>query len=191
MRVFKVFFLLMFSSLSFYSISAPKTLTIKYEPISEKAKSKLSKSSVSKMVSCSFESDDIADNRQNKQTVANMWSDSLNIDGVNQWLEEARSTFLSNIAIDNARVNVTISPKLTRLYSYPESMNILGVSALVVDYVVDGHVVDTRHYRGFYAKTNWAGGNGEYLTALNLSINDLMGKMYSDLNSVCSEIVKS
>jgi hypothetical protein len=166
------------------SVAAIKSMPISFDAPSAANLKKLQKTALAEDAMCSFTVADISDQRQNKQTIGF----SLNASGVDSWLGDATKAYMANTVRPNATIQVQALPRLIRLYTYPESMNILGVSALVVDYVVDGKVVRSRQYRGFTAKTNWANGDGEYLTALNESLNDLMPKWHADLKSQCDSI---
>ena len=83
---------------------------------------------------------------------------------------------------------VSVEPYVTRLYYYDQSMNIHGVMALRVNYVVDGSVVLTERYRGHSAKANWANGIGEYHTSANLSIGEAMKVLTNNLPRVCDKL---
>lgn len=167
------------------SFAAVTDVEMEFQPLSKKKQAKMAKKP-SVEGNCSFVVNDFKDERQNKQTI----SYGHNATGVVAWLNEATNYYTKGLDNSDADVNILVQPTLVRLYSYPESMNINGVTAIVVTYLVDGNEIDTRYYRGFYGKTNWANGDGEYVTALNDSIHNLMPKLVSDFSNVCSVAAK-
>jgi hypothetical protein len=183
-------FLLILISYFCISVTAfafQKTLPIQYENASTTTLKRIAKYGFSENSVCSFNFEAFLDNRQNKQTVA-FSGKSIIASGVDAWLSDAQHAFFSNTTRDSATYQITAVPSLTRMYSYPESMNILAITAMKVDFLIDGERVDTRRYRGFFAKTNWANGDGEYLTALNEAVNDMLPKLVTDLNNVCKKV---
>ena len=140
---------------------------------------------------CQVEIADFSDNRHNKKTISNFFGKSLIGDGVDAWLGAAKSEYLNDIKTEYSNLVLEAKPKLHRLYAYPESMNINGVVAIEIDYFVNGEFHESKHYRGFYGKTNWANGNGEYVTALNLALNHSMVKITEDLGKVCRSVLPS
>jgi hypothetical protein len=173
------------------AFAAQKNVVMEYEEPNAK-QTKMLQSVISALPdACTFISANSLDLRQNKQTVGLKFNKSLLGDGVNSWLDAAFKQNLPYQPKKQSKINVTIVPKLHRLYSYPESMNILGVTALELDYIVDNKVALSRHYRGFYAKTNIAGGDGEFFTTLNYSLNDSIPKIVNDLSDVCINLQSS
>ena len=156
--------------------AAEKNMEMAYEAPPLSQKKAIAKVIEALPAECAFTTAAALDLRQNKQTIAIQFGQSLIGDNVTSWLDSAVSQNLPNQQSSSSATNVKIVPKLRRLYSYPESMNILGVTALELDYMVGEKVALTKHYRGFYAKTNWAGGDGEFISALNLAINNSMPK---------------
>lgn len=162
--------------------------------IAEKMQKKTAKSFASSVktlndlaTSCGYQVQDIADARQNKETVS--WTVSAT--GVDSWLSTVKESIAKAPTEAKGGTEIKVLPKLTRLYAYNESMNINGVTAFMVDFEVNGQVVDTRHYRGFYSKTNWANGDKEFLTAINYATHDLVIKLVNDLENVCQSVANN
>lgn len=136
---------------------------------------------------CSFSFEDIVDSRQNKITVAHVRT-SFSADELEPWMQRVKAQYFDDLQRSSSVIEVLVKPRLTRLYAAPQSMNIHGVAASILDFEVNGDVVLQKHYRGFYAKTNWANGDGEYATALNYALNGLLTNVSVDLNAVCTEL---
>ncbi len=158
-------------------------LPMVYEPIAKAKQGKLLQT-VSGTGSCTFTVLPPEDKRQNTQTIGFNGA-NLTALKVTDWLETALSTVVGASKQPSKQHLIELAPKLTRLYTYHESMNILGVTSVTIDFKANGRVVDTRQYRGFYAKTNWAGADGEYVTALNDAVNNLLPKLASELPEIC------
>lgn len=158
-------------------------LPMVYEPIAKAKQGKLLQT-VSGTGSCTFAVLPPEDQRQNTQTIGYNGA-NLTALKVNDWLQTALTTVVGQSNNPSAQNQIELAPKLTRLYTYHESMNILGVTSVTIDFKANGRVVDTRQYRGFYAKTNWAGADGEYVTALNDAVNNMLPKLASELPEIC------
>lgn len=171
------------------SYAEVKNVTLKYEHPKKKAKKRMAKQALKKNSSCSFSVSDFTDARQNKQTVANKFGGSLQPTNLPSWLNSVRESASKNTQRESADIKIIAKPTLLRLYTYNESLNINAVNAVQVNFEVAGKTIISKHYRGFYGKTNWANGDGEHLTALNLSINNFIERYKKDLNSICDKIV--
>jgi hypothetical protein len=161
-----------------------------YEPMAKLKLSKLLEKSLADNAACSFQVLPAQDIRPNKLSIG---FNGANLDAqkVTDWLYTAMVALFDHTKRDQAKLQVTVEPKLTRLYTYHESMNILGVTSVILEFKVNGSLVETRQYRGFYAKTNWAAANGEYVTALNDAMNNMLPKIVNELTAVCQTIQKS
>ena len=161
-----------------------------YEPMAKLKLSKLLEKSLADNAACSFQVLPAQDIRPNKLSIG---FNGANLDAqkVTDWLYTAMVALFDHTKRDQAKLQVTVEPKLTRLYTYHESMNILGVTSVILEFKVNGSLVETRQYRGFYAKTNWAAANGEYVTALNDAMNNMLPKIVNELTAVCQTIEKS
>jgi hypothetical protein len=169
------------------SVASIKPMTIEYSPLSDKKKQKLKKFNNTDL-SCSINLESILDKRQNKETVAHVGSGSLSVSNVDSFLDSIRQEMNSFTQANEAELNVTANAELIRLYTYPESMNINGVLALLVDFSVNGKTVKSEQYRGFYGKTNWANGDGEYMTAINDASHALIERYVATVKDVCADI---
>lgn len=174
------------SSTSFITNAGLTTLEIEFDSLSNKASTEINKTQPS---DCSFNMLELSDDRQNKETVAFAFPDSLAISNIEEYLAKVKETSNGFTVDENAQHKIDVNARLIRMYTYPESMNILGVTAIIADFMVNGEVVKSRQYRGFYAKTNWAGGKGEYLTTINDSAQELIKSYALDLTNVCKAIL--
>ena len=174
------------SSTSFIANAGLTTLEIEFDSLSNKASTQIDEAQPS---DCSFNMLELSDDRQNKETVAFAFPDSLAISNIEEYLAKVKKTSNGYTVDENAPHKIDVNARLIRMYTYPESMNILGVTAIVADFMVNGEVIKSRQYRGFYAKTNWAGGKGEYLTAINDSAQELIKNYTLDLTNICKDIL--
>lgn len=165
------------------------SLPMNYEPVSKTIIDKLLAQGTPDKALCSFQVQPIEDLRQNKISIGFNGS-NLKGENVDAWLKNAVAAYIDPIKSEQAKFQITVHPKLTRLYTYHESMNILGVTSVIFDFKVNGQTLTTQQYRGFYAKMNFAAANGEYVTALNESINNLMPKVLLDMKNVCKTVAK-
>ena len=170
-------------SVSAHQIKIPMT----YEAMPKASFDKVVKASQAGTEACAFTILPTLDKRQNKVTIA-FNGDNLEATEVSLWLNTAMQHFTTHTQQASAKAKLQVQPTLTRLYTYHESMNIHGVVSVKLDYVLNDQLVESKQYRGFYAKTNWAGANGEYVTALNDAINNLMPKVVQDLPRVCQAV---
>jgi len=141
---------------------------------------------------CSFRVSNFEDNRQNKATIGTNFRSALLIDDVKPWLNDASEHILKKKLETNdvASRMITVEPKLTRLYSYAQNMNIHGVSALHVDFKENGAIVDSRHYRSLGSTVNWNNGSHEYLDAVETSLEQVYSKLLYDLANFCNADAK-
>lgn len=191
MKLIKILLLGVLFSLAANSFASLDKIEITYDPIGDKRKAKISQHVNLATLSCGIRMTPISDERQNKDTVAHLLSGSLSITNLDSYLESMRTEINSLSKAASPKVDVEAEAKLVRLYTYPESMNINGVMALLVDFKVNGEVVKSEHYRGFYGKTNWANGRGEYLTAINDASYELIERYIASLHSVCQSVQSS
>ncbi len=146
-----------------------------------------------KIMVCNYLLSDISDKRQNKETIGARFSYPLVVNGVEQWLDKAQQDFNKKALQEEIKAakSITLRPSLTRLYSYAESMNLHGVSALSVDFLEGERLIETRKYRGNGAVVNWANGVSEYHDVVNLSLHYALSAVKKDLSSVCQGASKS
>ncbi len=128
-----------------------------------------------------------ADGRNNKLTLGASWAQPLLPNGLTQWLDDVRTLELINKTKSwQGEKQLQVKPRLLRLYSYNESMNIHGVIALSVEYWLDGKLVAEKKYRGMGSKANWANGLDEYATSLNYAVHEVVPTMMQDMKMLCS-----
>ncbi len=142
--------------------------------------------------SCNFKIIGFEDRRQNKKTIGVNLGKPLLIDDVRPWLNDASEQILKrNLETDDvANRLILVEPKLTRLYSYAQNMNIHGVSALHVDFRENGSIIDSRHYRSLGSTINWNNGSHEYLDAVESSLKQVYWELLYDLTNFCNTDTK-
>lgn len=134
---------------------------------------------------CNVQVNDIVDARKNKVTLGTNGIEPLLPTGLDQWLLDIKKAELVEKTKNwtGAR-NVQVTPSLTKLYGYAENMNIHGVFSVTVDIAIDGKTT-TKKYRGMVSKANMVNGYGEYATALNYAVHEVMPRLVEDLKAAC------
>lgn len=161
-------------------------LKITYKKRSVKAKRKKDRKIV-RDSRCNFVLGGFLDIRQNKETIGTNFSKALLVDNIDSWFKDASQELLIKKFKNSPDKDKTIVliPKISRLYSYAQSLNIHGVVALKLDVVVEDKIVDTRRYRGLGSTINWNNGSHEYVDAVDASISKALPKVVADLHSIC------
>lgn len=171
-----------------------EVLTIEYDKRANKTQTKKKSKTIAEenveLSNCKFNILPFNDARQNKLTIGTNYSKALLVQGVDKWLEDASNDLvLKKLKASAANAKeITVRPSLTRLYSYSEGMNILGVSAIKVHFYYDDKLIDTRRYRGFGSTLNWANGDSEFLDAADESISKALPKLTKDLDNICNSL---
>jgi hypothetical protein len=176
-----------------------KTVELEYETASTPKKAKTKKvkkkktqaeaapqtAPASSAVACNVHFDDITDARKNKLTIGTNGAGPLLPSGVEQWLQDIKEAELVGKTKSwTGSKEVHVKPALTKLYAYAENMNLHGVFSMSVDISIGGETT-TRRYRGMGSKANMVNGYGEYATALNYAVQEVMPRLIDDLKSVC------
>lgn len=139
------------------------------------------------VTSCQIKFDDFADGRKNKETVGTNFSKSLTPVGLDTWLKDAEADLLQGKVKSSGGKVIAVKPTLTRLYAYAENMNLHGVIAFSVDYVVDGKVIETKKYRGFGSTANAWNAEHEYYDALSYAAHSGLPKVLKDIPGICAK----
>lgn len=134
---------------------------------------------------CNVDVSDIVDARKNKVTLGTNGFEPLLPSGLDQWLVDIKKAEL----VDKTKgwageKNIKVTPSMTKLYAYAENMNLHGVFSLSVDISVNGETT-TKKYRGMGSKANMVNGYGEYATALNYAVQEVMPRLIEDLKAAC------
>lgn len=135
-----------------------------------------------------------ADARQNKETIGQSMKGALLVDDVSPWMTEGlghlRDFGYAVSAADAADVaketeGVTIRTSITRAYTWQIGLKIFSMVAVKAEFLQNNGVIQQKYYRAHGDKTNMWGANGEYVTALNYGLNNLLPVMARDLQSLC------
>lgn len=173
-----------------YQKKAVKTTTVDKK---SKAKKKTAEAAPSvtedapTVTSCQVQFDVFQDLRLNKDTVGTNFSRALTPSGLDTWLSDAEADLWRGKVKTNSGKTLVLKPKLERLYTYAESMNLHGVMSLSVDFVLDGKVLETRKYRGLGSTANAWNAEHEYYDALSYAAHEAMPKVLKDIPSVCAK----
>ncbi|MES2672661.1 MAG: hypothetical protein V4660_00405 [Pseudomonadota bacterium] len=139
---------------------------------------------------CKIDFSDFQDVRPNKETVGSNFKRSLQPIGLDVWFKDAEiDLWEKRITMPGTGRMITLQPKVYRLYAYAQSMNLHGVMAIAVDFVVDGKVVETRKYRGFGSTMNGWGAEYEYYQALSYAAHDVMPQVLKDVPEICGKLI--
>jgi len=140
---------------------------------------------------CNVTFSPVTDARKNKQTVGSNYNVPLKAVDVDKWLEQftlnlsQRVNVASSSAADNSN-QINIAPKMLKLYSYAEGMNLHGVIAIKLDYYRSDVLLSSHHMRGYATKANWNNGIGEYRKVINMAMSDITDVIISNINMNCN-----
>ena len=79
---------------------------------------------------------------------------------------------------------VGVDASLRLAHAWPAGMNLVSQVVMRVTFRTPAGE-QTRDYHGMDAKTNWAGGNGEFMTVLNLSMEKVVAELAIDAAQLC------
>ncbi|MBJ2159378.1 hypothetical protein [Variovorax sp. IB41] len=90
----------------------------------------------------------------------------------------------ASAASDPARqVSAVVALRLAHAWS--AGLNLVSHVVLKVNYRLPGGAVATRLYHGMGTRTNWASGNGEFMSVLNLGMEEAVRSMAIDAAALC------
>lgn len=136
------------------------------------------------------------DLRSNKDTLGTTFRDNpiISKPPVTSWLQDALfdlkkqglNTSLANGDTALAASNVTyLSTDLTKMYVWNHGMN-LHATLVVKTRMQTGSKPEVQHnYRVISTKLNWANGDSEFITTLNIAATRLLEQIASDINKQC------
>lgn len=138
--------------------------------------------------SCQVQFEDFQDQRPNKESVGTNFAKSLTPVGIDAWLKDAGADLWIGKVKTAGNKTLVLKPKLDRLYTYAQSMNLHGVMAITVDFEIDGKVLESRKYRGLGSTTNAWNAEHEYYDSLSYAAHEAMPKVLKDISTVCAKI---
>jgi hypothetical protein len=144
---------------------------------------------IAPMINCDVKFSPMIDERKNKLTVGSNYNVPLKAVDVDVWLDK----FTLNLnqrthpTSTNNSNEINISPKMLKLYSYAEGMNLHGVMAVKLDYYRSEVLLNTYHLRGYATKANWNNGIGEYRKVINMAMSDAADVITKKINTLCEE----
>jgi hypothetical protein len=99
-----------------------------------------------------------------------------------KWLKGAvESLRPAGLVVQGAAAPDAVDVSLRLAHSWTSGMNIHSHVVLQVDFPRGGQ----RRYHGFASKLNFAGGTGEFMSALNMGMGDALRQVVADLQRVC------
>lgn len=167
---------------------ANEQVTLNYEASSSDVSPK-------KLVSgCSISIAPVKDARHNKETIGHEFT-ALMATGASPWataaLQRLRDYGYEVNQDSAASSSIQISPSLIRAYTFHGPMRINGMVAIDVDATLANGSHQALKLRASGSKSNMAGMNSEYVTALNYAINNLIDRAAHELAPLCSGQVKT
>ncbi|MDP9994913.1 hypothetical protein J2W28_005285 [Variovorax boronicumulans] len=81
------------------------------------------------------------------------------------------------------QVSAVVALRLAHAWS--AGLNLVSHVVLKVSYRLPGGEVATRLYHGMGTRTNWASGNGEFMSVLNLGMEEAVRSMATDAAALC------
>lgn len=131
----------------------------------------------------------VKDMRQNKESVGSEFKPVASGDPA-PWMTAALSNlkmwgFAATSAARPAPGSLGVSAELTRSYVWHGPMRLNGMVAMNVTYELPSGQRIVRKYRASASKNNWNNGTGEFMTTLNLALNNTLAKMATDLQKLC------
>jgi hypothetical protein len=196
--------LLAFAANSALALTETEPLSMVYEEPEAKAPSGPHQNAIPtaagplRVPGCSLRLGKLEDARRNKETVGAgvfmvealpgavplFTASLLSGDGL-KWLDGAIRTLpRSGIAVREGEAGgADVALKLA--HAWNGGMNLLSHVVLETS-TRAGDAKDVKRYHGFGIKLNWAGGNGEYMTALNIAMADALRAYVDDLQRGCA-----
>ena len=87
------------------------------------------------------------------------------------------------VATGARQVSAVVALRLAHAWS--AGLNLVSHVVLKVSYRLPGGEVATRLYHGMGTRTNWASGNGEFMSVLNLGMEEAVRSMAADAAALC------
>lgn len=94
-------------------------------------------------------------------------------------------TVLGAPASPAAARQVTAEVRLRLAHAWSAGLNLVSHVVLQVSFRLPGGEVVTRQYHGMGTRTNWASGNGEFMSVLNLGMEEAVRSMAADAGALC------
>jgi hypothetical protein len=94
-------------------------------------------------------------------------------------------TVVAMPAAPAAARQVTATVALRLAHAWSAGLNLVSHVVLKVGYRLPGGQVATRQYNGMGTRTNWASGNGEFMSVLNLGMEEAVRNMAADASALC------
>lgn len=138
----------------------------------------------------------VIDGRLNKETLGQYGGSPLLSGDAASWITEGLMNlkafgFPVEPANDQNRQagSLTISPTVTRAYTWFVGVKIFGTVVMKVDVQMPDGSVEHKTYRASGDKSNIWGADEEFMTTLNYSLNNLLTKMAGDMEKRCGNSV--
>lgn len=142
------------------------------------------------------------DFRHNKETLGTTFRDNPIISKypVDGWLQDALvdmkklglETSLANAGATADSANATVlSTRLEKMYIWNHGMNLHGTVVVKAKMQTGTGPEVEQSYRVISTKLNWANGDNEFVTTLNMAARRLLEQMVADINQQCQSHIAS
>jgi hypothetical protein len=167
-----------------------KPLSMKYDSIAFDTKPQVLQKA------CAIRLMPAVDGRLNKETLGTNGGTPLLSGDAAGWITEGLMNlkafgFSVVSASDQNRQagSLTISPTITRAYTWFVGMKLFGTVVMKVDVQMPNGTIEHKTYRASGDKTNMWGADDEFMTTLNYSLNNLLTKMAGDMENRCGAAI--
>ncbi len=184
------------SSIDGYSATKPEEefVELKYEI--KKSKHKQQKTTQQKkreaatpkiQYNCKVDAEPFIDLRFNQQTLGAKLDAALIAKDLPSWLETIRHTeIIEKTESWIGTKHLVVKPKLKKLYSYSEKMNIHSVVSMEIEFWINGTQQRSIYYRGIGSTFNTLDALDEYATTLNYAVQNIAPQIFADMQSLCT-----
>lgn len=133
------------------------------------------------------------DRRQNQQTIGASIRGALLTGEASPWVTEGLmhlkdwgyTVQRADASAPAPAQGVVVKATLTRAYTWQVGLKLFSMIALKAEFADKNGVLQEKYYRAHGDKTNMWGAPGEYVTALNYGLNNLLRVMADDLSELC------
>lgn len=135
----------------------------------------------------------VVDARMNKETLGINFGSALLSGDAAAWSTEGLrnlSNFgfkVENAKADDGKTGLTLSPQITRAYTWQIGLKLFGTVVVKIDYLRPDGSVEHKTYRASGHKINMWGADYEFMTTLNYAFNNLLRHVAEDVEKQCGQ----
>lgn len=186
MRVFKLFIVLYSSFYAFQSVAGEESIiNLQYEP-----QVSANTQPIVPLSQCGVLVEAPQDKRLNNVTLGTTFRDNpiMSKQAASDWLHHALLD-MKRLGINTSESqtpNTTVlTTELDKLYIWNHSMNLYATVVVNATIKKGSDVISHKKYRVIGTKLNWANGDGEFVTTLNIAATRLLDQIATDISAQC------